>query len=188
MIREGKYRNDGREAFARKLPGKHLGRIAARLSMLALAAWAGSAQAGQAGEATDKAIGKGKGEGAPALEAKADSLRALRVLLSGDAGKGDEILRLKDARRTDSLLSHATSREAFLKGLRDSAVSRSIRGPEEFRAYWDRIEKENGIGDLREQMAATHDLEKGRIPKTFLFDSSVVVYPGWIIVRRMHRR
>ncbi len=124
---------------------------------------------------------------AHAGEDAVDSLRALRVLISSEMKTGNEVFELKDARLSDSLLSHPSSRGSFLKGLRDSAVSRPVRGPEEFRSYWERIEKENGIGDLKGQMAA-HDVDKGRIPKTYLFDSSVVVYPGWIIVRRMRHR
>ena len=84
-------------------------------------------------------------------------------------------------------MRHPAPRETFLRGLRDIALARPVRGPEEFRAYWDRLEKENGIPAMHSQMAA-HDIDKGRIPKAYLFDSSVGVYPGWIILRRMHPR
>jgi hypothetical protein len=118
-------------------------------------------------------------------EAKADSLHALRFLLSKEVKPGNEVLILKNPRLSDSLLRHP--QESFVAGLRGSGLARPIRSPEEFRAYWDRIEKENGIPALQSQMAA-HDIDKGRIPKAYLFDSSVVVYPGWIIVRhKLHR-
>lgn len=122
-----------------------------------------------------------------AAGAKADSLHALRVLLSSEVKTGNEVLILKNPAVTDSLLRNPPTRESFLQGLRDSALARPVRTPEEFRGYWNRIEKENGIPALRSQMAA-HDVDKTLIPKAYLFDSSVVVYPGWIIVRRKTHR
>ena len=124
-------------------------------------------------------------EGAKA--AKADSLHALRVLLSSEVKTGNEVLILKNPGVTDSLLHNPSPRESFLQGLHDSALARPVRSQEEFGAYWKRIEKENGIPALQSQMTA-HDVDKSLIPKAYLFDSSVVVYPGWIIVRRkLHR-
>jgi len=122
-----------------------------------------------------------------AKSVKADSLHALRVLLSSEVKTGNDVLILKNPAVTDSLLRNPSPRETFLHGLQDSALARPIRTREEFSVYWNRIEQENGIAALQSQMAA-HDVDKSLIPKAYLFDSSVVVYPGWIIVRhKLHR-
>jgi len=118
-----------------------------------------------------------------AKSVKADSLHALRILLSSEVRTGNDVLILKNPAVTDSLLRNPSPRESFLHGLEDSALARPIRTREEFRVYWNRIEKENGVPALQSQMAA-HDIDKTLVPKAYLFDSSVVVYPGWIIVRR----
>jgi hypothetical protein len=123
---------------------------------------------------------------APAPKAKADSLRALRLLISSELRTGNEVLRLKEPGLSDSLLRRPEPREKLMQALRDSSRARSIRDPEEFKAYWDRLERENGIKAVKDQMAA-QDVDKSRIPHAYLFDSSVVVYPGWIILRRKHR-
>lgn len=118
---------------------------------------------------------------------KADSLNTLRILLSSEVKTGNDVLIPKNPRLADSLLRNPAQKDVFLQDLRDSSLFHPIRGPREFRVYWDRIEKENGIPALKSQMAA-HDVDKGLIPKAYFFDSSVVVYPGWIIVRRkLHR-
>lgn len=123
-----------------------------------------------------------------AKTAKADSLHTLRIMLSSEVKTGNEVLILKNPAVTDSLLRNPSPRETFLRGIEDSSLARPVRTPEEFSVYWNRIEKENGISALQSQMAA-HDVDKSRIPKAYLFDSSVVVYPGWIIVRhRLHRK
>jgi hypothetical protein len=155
---------------------KHKGiRNTLGLSLLALTL---SAHAGASGEAVAAKDAKTE---------KTDSLNTLRILLSSEVKTGNEVLIPKNPRLADSLLRNPAQREVFLQDLRDSALFHPIRSPREFRAYWDRIEKENGIPALKNQMAA-HDVDKGLIPKTYFFDSSVVVYPGWIIVRRkLHR-
>ncbi len=127
------------------------------------------------------------GTAAAAKSVKADSLHALRVLLSSEVKTGNDVLILKNPAVTDSLLRNPSPRESFLHGLEDSALARPIRSREEFSVYWNRIEKENGVPALQSQMAA-HDVDKSLIPKAYLFDSSVVVYPGWIIVRRKPHR
>lgn len=150
-------------------------RTALGLSLLAMAFSAHAGASGKAAAAQD------------AKTEKADSLNSLRVLLSSEVKTGNEVLIPKNPRLADSLLRNSPQREAFLRDLRDSSLFHPIRGPREFGVYWDRIEKENGIPALKSQMAA-HDVDKGLIPKAYLFDSSVVVYPGWIIVRRkLHR-
>jgi hypothetical protein len=145
---------------------------------LSLLAMTFSAYAGASGEAVATK---------DAEKEKSDSLNTLRILLSSEVRTGNEVLIPKNPRFADSLLRNSPQREAFLQDLRDSSLFHPIRGPREFRAYWDRVEKENGVRALKNQMAA-HDVDKGLIPKAYFFDSSVVVYPGWIIVRRkLHR-
>lgn len=155
------------------------------LGLAALAAYAAAA-----GSPADRKDAGPAREGAAKREtkaAKADSLDALRVLLSSEVKTGNEVLILKNPTATDSLLRNPAPRESFLRGLQDSSLAREIRSPKEFSAYWNRIEQENGIPVLKNQMAA-HDVDKSLIPKAYLFDSSVVVYPGWIIIRRgLHR-
>lgn len=116
-------------------------------------------------------------------QAAADSLRALRVVISVEIKPGNAVMALKNPRAADSLLRGLSSRESVLEALRDSSLARTIRDPDEFRSYWNRLEERNGIKAVKGRMAA-QDVDRSRIPKAYLFDSSVVVYPGWIIVRR----
>jgi hypothetical protein len=119
-------------------------------------------------------------------QARADSVQALRVILSSELQGGNQVLKLENQRLADSLVRGATSRRAFLERIGDSSVSRRFRHNSEFADYWGKLEAREGIVELKSQYAA-HDVDKTRIPKAYLFDSTVVVYPGWIILRRMRR-
>jgi hypothetical protein len=124
--------------------------------------------------------------GAEKRHAPADSLRALRVIISSEVKSGNEVMALEKPKVADSLLRILPSRESVLERFHDSSLARSIRNPDEFRAYWNRLEERNGIKTVKGRMAA-QDVDKSLIPRAYLFDSSVVVYPGWIIVRRVRR-
>lgn len=109
----------------------------------------------------------------------------LEVILSSEMENRSKVIRLKDPRVADTLLQFRapSDRRRFDSLIADDAVAEEIRTQEEFRAYWKKAESESGVEALRAQYAA-RDVDKGRIPKLYLFDSSVVVYPGWIIVRK----
>jgi hypothetical protein len=95
-------------------------------------------------------------------------------------------LLLQDKPLADSLMRSALPRQAFVERIRDSAVALEIKDQAAFRAYWKKMEAQEGYGGLKGRMAA-HDVDKSRIPKAYLFDSTVVAYPGWIVLRHMRR-
>lgn len=140
-----------------------------RLSITALAVCAAMAH------------GAGRGE-----NAKADSLRTLRMVLTSEMHSEDTALIIKRPRLADSLLAKAAPRESFLRSLRDTAAFLRLNTPAEFEAYWKGVERRNGFNSLKRQMDA-HDVDKTLVPKVYLFDSAVVVFPGWIILRRAPR-
>ncbi|MEO7425163.1 MAG: hypothetical protein ABI036_08245 [Fibrobacteria bacterium] len=117
--------------------------------------------------------------------AKADSLVHLGVLISSEIKGGNQVYLLEN-KGMDSLVRGSDSRDAFIVRISDSSLTRRIRNEAEFRSYWKKAEAEAGFPELRSQLAA-HDLDKSRIPKRYLFDSSVVIYPGCIVLRRMRR-
>jgi len=119
-------------------------------------------------------------------DAKADSLRTLRAAITSEMGSEDTALIVKRPRLADSLLSNPVPGESFLRSLRDTSSFLRLDTPAEFAAYWKRVEAANGFGSLKRQMEA-HDPDQSRVPKIYLFDSSVVVFPGCIILRRAHR-
>lgn len=160
------------EAESADRPGtvlKNRMRKALGLSLAALAAFA------QAGHALDA-------RPAPAK----DSLRALRIVISSEYRAGDAVLEIRDPRRADSLLRNVPSRGPLLEAIRDTGLSRELRGRAEFERYWDKLEADHGYPALRGNLAA-QDVDKTRVPKAYLFDSSVVVFPGWIVVRKRNR-
>lgn len=123
------------------------------------------------------------GDGIP--PARGDSLRTLRITITSELeGKG-KVLILKDPTFSDSLLGFRLrgDRRRFDQLLGDSSLATVISTQEEFRAYWRKVEAEAGITDLRGRQAA-QDLDRSRVPRIFLFDSSVVIYPGIVVLRR----
>ena len=126
-------------------------------------------------------LGEGRGD-----SDQADSLRTLNLLLSSEFKGGNQVLHLENKELADSLIRSARQLDAFVSRIRDSSISRRIRSKAEFKDYWEKVEAEAGFPELRGQLAA-QDVDKSRVPKRYLFDSSVVVYPGWIVLRRMRR-
>lgn len=119
-------------------------------------------------------------------DAPNDSLRALRVLISGEFKTGSAVLAIQDARKADSLLRNVPTRGPLLEAIRDTGTAKELRSRAEFEAYWDRVAVSPAHRALRGNLAA-QDVDKTRIPKTYLFDSSVVVFPGWIVIRKRDR-
>lgn len=117
--------------------------------------------------------------------AKKDSLRTLHIIISSELEERNKVLLLKDRGFTDSLMRNrlALEREGLDRLLADSALAVEVKTREEFGRHWKEIEDKHGFQDLRGQYAA-RDFDKSRIPRLILKDSSVVVYPGWIIFRR----
>jgi hypothetical protein len=133
------------------------------------------------------ALGAQSGHGAGNRDVSpSDSLGSLRVLITSEFRPGDALLEIRDARRADSLLRNVPDRGPLLQAIRDSATARELRSRAEFDAYWDRLTKSSGHRALRGRLAA-QDIDNTFIPRTYLFDSSVVVFPGWIVVRKRAR-
>ena len=116
---------------------------------------------------------------------KGDSLYVLEMLLRSEMKPDSRVLLLKNGTLADSLMRFGARGDlgAFENRMGDSALAREIKTQEEFRAYWKQAEGEEGITALKRQYER-EDIDKTLIPKLYLFDSSVVVYPGWIILRK----
>jgi hypothetical protein len=114
-----------------------------------------------------------------------DSLRTLQILIRSELDAKHRILILEDPALSDSLLrgSLRPREDRLLRLLGDSAVAREVRTRDEFRRHWARLEEREGFRALRDQYAG-RDIDKGRVPKAYLFDSAMVVYPGWIVLRK----
>jgi hypothetical protein len=65
-----------------------------------------------------------------------------------------------------------------VRGRRGDSVSR------EFRAYWAEYEKREGFDELRNQVRAHNNIDLTWVPRLYLFDSSLVIFPGWVVWRR----
>lgn len=107
------------------------------------------------------------------------------VIISGELEGKSKVLILKDRKTADSLfrLKEPPPREEFERFVADTSVSVEARTRAEFHRHWKELERREGFREMRAQYAAA-DPDRSRIPRVYLFDSSVVVYPGWIILRR----
>ena len=146
--------------------------------------WAFSEKPGGAEGSDVKANAMAKG----AIPKKgSDSLAALKVILRSEFEAKNKILIFRNRDFSDSLL-HSGYNESVLKNaISDSSILREIKSKGEFNRYWKRVEAENGITELRSQLHA-EDVDKTLIPKVYLVDSSIVVYPGWVIIRKKPHR
>lgn len=52
----------------------------------------------------------------------------------------------------------------------------------EFRKYWVKVEEREGFDKYRSQIQI-NDIDKTWVPHFYLFDSNVVVFPGWLLIR-----
>lgn len=64
-----------------------------------------------------------------------------------------------------------------------SGLSRPEAVSREFADYWKKVESTGGFQKYRKQMLASGSLEESWVPKVMLFDSTVVVIPGYIFLR-----
>ena len=78
--------------------------------------------------------------------------------------------------RTDTLELPGLS----TKNSRKDSISR------EFRKYWAELEKREGIDELRKQLQA-NDIDRTWVPRLYFFDSNLVVFPGWFVLRKKLR-
>lgn len=120
-----------------------------------------------------------------AASPKRDSLEALKVIITDELEGRGKIIILRDRRLADSLIRilPPLERESLDRIIADSSLAAEVKTREEFRTYWRKIEESHGFKELRGQHVA-RNIDRARIPKLFLYDSTVVIYPGWIILRR----
>ena len=62
------------------------------------------------------------------------------------------------------------------------ATSRQ-RGNKEFRGYWKQVEKDGGLDQLRGRQRSW-DIDKTWVPHLYFFDSNLVVFPGFFVLRK----
>ena len=113
----------------------------------------------------------------------ADSLKILNVILRSEFAEKNQVFICKNPSFADSLVHSLCGPEGFKKAISDSSVLEEIKSREQFKRYWQKVEVENGIPALKGQLKAV-DVDKTLIPKAYAFDSSVVIYPGYIIIRK----
>ena len=142
--------------------------------------WAYSQKTGASADPAAKSNGVKKHKGVPK---SSDSLKVLSVILQSEFAGKNKVFICKNTSFADSLARSLCGPENFKSAISDSAVLMEIKSQEDFSRYWKNVEIQNGIPDLKNQMNA-HDVDKTRIPKAYAFDSSVVIYPGWIIIRK----
>lgn len=112
-----------------------------------------------------------------------DSLKVLSVILQSEFGQNNQVFVCKKQSFADSLVHSLCDEASFKRAISDSSMLQEIKSNEEFNQYWKNVEAENDITDLRSQLNA-EDVDKTLIPKAYALDSSVVIYPGWIIMRK----
>ncbi|MEO6098625.1 MAG: hypothetical protein ABIW76_24310 [Fibrobacteria bacterium] len=127
--------------------------------------------------------------GSDAHRVKADSLKTLDVMITVELQSGNRVLRLKQPEGVDSLKRAGTGirRDRFDRMVGDTGVAREMRTLEEFRSYWSKLEERNGFKSMKGQYAA-QDIDRTLVPKVYLFDSAVVVFPGWVVLRKKAKR
>jgi hypothetical protein len=112
-----------------------------------------------------------------------DSLKVLSVILQSEFGENNKVFVCKNRSFADSLVHSLCDESSFKRAISDSSMLQEIKSSEEFDQYWKKVEAENDITDLRSQLNA-EDVDKTLIPKAYALDSSIVIYPGWIIIRK----
>ncbi len=112
----------------------------------------------------------------------ADSLKTLSVILQSEFDAKGKVFICKNPSFADSLVRSLCDASSFKRAISDSSILVEINSKKAFDRYWKKVESENGIADLRGQLKA-QDVDKTLIPKAYALDSSVVIYPGWIIIR-----
>ncbi len=113
----------------------------------------------------------------------ADSLKALSVILQSEFDVKSKVFICKNPSFSDSLVHSLCDASSFKQAISDSSILVEINSKREFNRYWKKVESQSGFTDLKNQLNA-HDVDKTLIPKAYALDSSVVIYPGWIIIRK----
>lgn len=118
-------------------------------------------------------------------KAKGDSIETLKFILQKEFKSNEQVFRLKMEKLADSVFRNAPTMTLpqLQTLLLDSSRTEEIRTQEGFRKYWSRVEQENGIAAMKSQHMA-RDPDRSRIPKIYLADSSIVILPGWIVLRK----
>lgn len=124
------------------------------------------------------------GQSPPAKTQKIDSLKAFQIVIGSEMKQNNRVMVLKNRHLSDSLMDQAShvQKNKFEGFLSDTNIAHEVKSQEEFVRYWKNLEAENGIKALKDQYSRA-DIDKSLTPKKYLFDSSVVVYPGVIILR-----
>ncbi len=118
-------------------------------------------------------------------KAKCDSLAMLKVFLQVELKQNERVIHLKNKGLADSLTQGMCKlSDVQIQSLsKDSALTVEIKTQEKFKTYWKQVEAENGVSDMKAQHAS-RDVDQSRIPKIYLADSSIVILPGWIVIRK----
>lgn len=118
-------------------------------------------------------------------KAKGDSIETLKFILQTEFKSNEQIYRLKMENLADSVFSNAPSMTLpqIQTLLQDSSRTEKFLSQEGFKTYWSRVEQESGITAVKGQYMA-RDPDRSRIPKIYLADSSIVILPGWIVLRK----
>ena len=103
-----------------------------------------------------------------------------------DEAKPDSVLEPFYMHRNVDTLPFDSPREDTLR-LPDKTASPGDSLGREFKKYWTKVEKEDGFDKLRAQLHA-RDIDKSWFPHWYLFDSNLVVFPGWIVIRKKNRK
>lgn len=124
------------------------------------------------------------GKSPPHRKAKGDSIESIKFQLQKEFKSKRQIFRLKQDNLADSIFGKGTSLTLpqILTLVQDSSRTEEFRTQDEFRNYWSKVEFENGIAAMKSQYTA-RDPDRSRVPKIYLADSSVVILPGWIVLR-----
>jgi hypothetical protein len=124
-------------------------------------------------------------ESKAASERKTDSLEVLQNIIRGEMKPKNRVLILKNSALSDSLLrlGSPVRRDELNRIIGDSSLVHEIKTSADFQRYWSKVEKQNGITALKNRYESV-DIDKSPVPHAYLFDSSVVVYPGVIILRK----
>lgn len=125
----------------------------------------------------------------PSVKDESAKAQTPDVVISVELADKSRILILKDRVIADSLFRLQTPPvlAEFEQFVKDTAIAVEVKTKAEFRRYWNTFEREEGFQEMRAQYAAA-DQDMTRIPRVYLFDSSVVVYPGWVVMRKKRGR
>lgn len=125
------------------------------------------------------------GKPSTAVKAKGDSIESIKFDLQREFKSERQVFRVKKDNLADSIFgkAHTLTVPQILTLVQDSSRTEEFRTQDEFRDYWTKVEIANGISAMKSRYDA-RDPDRSRIPKIYLADSSVVLLPGWIVLRK----